>query len=238
MLLAPYSLTSRLQFGFARIFRLPLTISRNVSLSARTNQPLKDAVSRREYVKLQNHLANVIQQRDQVRRKLEILSGFYGKYPHENVKFVLADVIKSSNTELTINCGQIHNLAKGQFVLGDNSVIGAISDVWTQTAQVRLIASSKSKLAVRIGRLDIDAVMQGDGSGVGRIRLIPAKFKVRIGDEVFVRKIAGLLNNPMIVGRVSQCRRDDSNPMLWDVTVRPVCDMDKLNDVAVIVVNQ
>lgn len=238
LLLAPHNLTNKLQFAFARIFRLPLNAGRSISLAARTSKPLTDVVSRSEYVKLQNHLANVIQQRDQAYQKLKTLSGFYNKYPYENVKFVLADVVKNSNTELFISCGQDRSLAKGQFVLGDNSIIGTISDVWERTAQVILITSPKSKLAVRIGRLNVDTVMVGDGNGNCRIRLIPVRFKVKIGDEIFVRRAAGLLNAPMIVGRVSRCGRDDANPMLWNITVKPVCDMDKLNDVAVIVMNQ
>ena len=106
----------------------------------------------------------------------------------ENAKFILAEVIKGSNTDLVINCGQDSSLSKGQFVLADNSIIGSISDVWAQTAQVRLLTSPKSKIAVRIGRLNIDAVMRGDGNGSATIRLIPVKYKVQVGDEVFALK--------------------------------------------------
>ena len=238
LLVTPQTVTNKFQFAFARIFRAPLGVSRSITLSARTSRPVKDVVSRREYDKILNQLANITQQRDQAMQKVETLSGLHRKFATTDTKFILAEVIKSSSTEIVINCGQDYSLSKGQFVMAEDSIIGSISDVWAQTAQVRLITSPKSKIAVRIGRLNIDAVMRGDGKDSARIRLIPLKYKVRVGDEVFALKTAGALTSPMIVGRVSNCRTDDSNPLLWDVTVKPVCDIDSLSEVAVITLNQ
>jgi cell shape-determining protein MreC len=41
----------------------------------------------------------------------------------------------------------------------------------------------------------------------------------------------------MIVGEVQQCKRDNKNPALWDITVKPSCDITKLNNVAVLLMN-
>jgi cell shape-determining protein MreC len=41
----------------------------------------------------------------------------------------------------------------------------------------------------------------------------------------------------MIIGVVSRCRRDEANPLLWDITVKPACDIQRLNDVTVIIMN-
>ena len=41
----------------------------------------------------------------------------------------------------------------------------------------------------------------------------------------------------MITAKVAQCKRDDGNPSLWDVTVKPVCEIEKLDNVAVIIMN-
>jgi cell shape-determining protein MreC len=50
-------------------------------------------------------------------------------------------------------------------------------------------------------------------------------------------KSPGLLNAPIIVGRVARCERNAESAVLWDVIVEPVCDMERLNDVVVIVMN-
>jgi len=236
-LFAPQNLTNKFQLAFAHIFGWPLSIGRNISLSARAQQSLTDLVSRREYNKLLNHLTNVIEQRDQAYQEIQKLSGFRRKRPLESAKFVLADVVKGSTTELTINCGENDGLAKGQFVLGDNSIIGTISDVWSRTAQIKLITHSTSQIAVKIAELNVDAIIQGDGSNSAKIRLLPIKHKVKIGDNVCARKTPGLLGAPMIIGKVAQCKMNEENPLLWDITVKPVYDIERLNDVAVIIMN-
>jgi hypothetical protein len=41
----------------------------------------------------------------------------------------------------------------------------------------------------------------------------------------------------VITGTVAQCKSNDENPVLWDITVKPACDIEKITDVAVIVMN-
>ncbi len=240
-LFAPQKLTNKFQFAFARIFRWPLSIGRNVSLSARMEQPLTNVVSRSEYSQLQNHLANVIEQRDQEHKKVEKLSGLRDRFVLEGARFVLADVITASidgsRGELIINRGQDDGLAEDQFVLGNNSIIGTISDVSSRTAQVRLITDSTSRIAVKIAELNASWVMQGAGNNSAKVQLLSIKHKVKTGDVVCARKKPGFLDAPMIVGRVAECERDDENPSLWDITVEPVCDLKRLSNIAVIIMN-
>jgi len=241
-LLTPQKLTNKFQFAFARIFSWPLSIGRNISLSARMQQPSTDVVSRREYNKLQNHLTNVMQELLQKQRKIEKLSGLYDRlYALEGAKVMVADVItatiNSLHSELIINRGEADGLVEGQIVLGDNSIIGTISDVSSRTARVKLITNPTSKIAVKIGKLKVDRLMQGNGNNSAKVQLLSIKHKVKTGDTVYALKKPGFLDAPMIIGKVAECKRDDENPSLWDITVEPACDIERLNDVAVIVMN-
>ncbi len=240
-LFAPQNLINKFQFTFARIFRLPLSISRNISLSANTQQPLADSVSRSEYNRLQNHLANITEQLEQEHQKFEKLSGLRNRLPLENTKLVIADIItatiSSSNNEFIINRGLDDGLSSGQFVLGDNSIIGTIANVSSRTSQVKLITDVTSKIAVKLGNSDIYRLMEGNGNNSTKVRLLPINHKVKVGDNIYAGKKPGLLDAPMIAGTVVQCKRDDENPSLWDVTVKPVCAIEKLNDVAIIILN-
>jgi len=238
-LFAPQGLTNKFQFAFVRIFRWPLGVGRNVSLLARTRQPSADVVSRREFNKLQNLLADVIQQRDQEHKEVEKLSGLRKRFPLEGAKLLSAGVITAAidklRSELIIDRGKNDGLARDQFVLADNSIIGTISDVDSRTARVRLFTDSVSNMAVKIGKLNIERIMQGSGDNVARIEMI--KHKVKIGSEIMAGKKPGFLDNPMIAGRVARCERNAESPLLWNVTVEPVCDIERLNDVIVIVMN-
>ncbi len=238
-LFAPQKLTNKFQFAFARIFRWPLSTGRSISLSAHTQQSLTDVVSRSKYNKLRNHLANVTQWLHQERQKVEKLSGLRDRSVWKGANFVSADIITFSDgsNKLIINRGENDGLSKGQFVLGDNSIIGTISDVDHRTARVKLVTDPGSKITVRIAELNINRLMQGNGNNSAKIQLLSRKHKIKIGDLVYARKKPGFLDIPMIVGIVIQCEEDNENPLLWDITVKPACDIEKLNSVAVVVMN-
>jgi len=250
---APQALTNKFQFAFAHIFRWPLSISRSISLAARAPS-LRDIATRKEYEKLrtahnqlQNHLANVIEQRAREHRKVEELSGLRNRLPLEGAKLVQGGISMApdgSKSELIIDCGQVDGLVKGQFVIDDNSIIGAISDVSLYTAKVRLFTDLASKIAVKIARSNngnmtyiANGVMYGDGKNSAKIPLLSKKLKIKTGDIVFVREKSGLLDAPIIAGKVAECSTDSKQPLLWDITVKPVSDMERLNNVTVIVMN-
>ncbi len=234
-LFAPDRLTNTFQLTFARLFSWPLSIGRGISLATRARL-VTDVVPRREFEQLKSHLANVTQQRDQEHQRVEQLAGLRQRPDWQRMSFVLADIITISDgtrSELTINRGQEDSLAVGQFVLADNSIIARVSAVSSRTAQVRLSTDTASKIPVTIAKLSVKRVMQGSGGGTARI--LNLQIEVKKGDEVLALKQPGFLDVPMIIGRVTECKRDEQNPMVWDVTVEPVCDIKALTTVAVIV---
>ena len=245
-LFAPTNLTNKFQFAFFRIFHWPLSLGRNISLStSRLTTPAQGApievVSRRRYDRLHNHLANVLEWLKQERQKVEKLSGLRDRPVWKGVNFVLADVITASidglHSELIINRGQEDGVDKEQFVLANDSIIGTISDVGSRTAQVKLITDPASRIAVKIEELDMDRIMRGNGNDSAKVQLVSTKYKIRTGNIVYAQKKPGFLSIPVIVGTVAQCKSNDENPLVWDITVKPACDIMKLNDVVVIVMN-
>jgi cell shape-determining protein MreC len=237
-LFAPGNLTNKFQFAFHRIFRWPLSIGRNISLSAGTRQPLreKDVVSRDEYKRFLNHLANVIQQRNDAHQTVQKLSKMRNIPAWERMGFVPADVITVSidelRSELFINRGQDDDLVKGQFVLADNSVIGTICDVSSHEARVELFTDPAANTAVRIA--NSNWLMQGIGGNLAKVKMV--KHKAEVGSEIMAGKEPGFLDIPMIIGKVTRCEHN-AEPLLWDITVEPVCDIQKAENVVVIVMN-
>ncbi|MHC4617558.1 MAG: rod shape-determining protein MreC [Planctomycetota bacterium] len=236
-LLAPHTITNKFQLGFARIFRWPLSVGRTITLSARTEQPPRDVVSRRQYNQLRNLADDLEQALIEGRQRFKKLYGLHNRYVWDGAEFVLADVIKSStggpSCELIINCGRNNGLTADQFVLGDNSIVGTVSDVWLNEARVRLITDAASNMPVKIG--PFRAVMKGAGGGLAMIPM--AKHRVRAGDVVFAVKKPGFLDSPVKIGTVAECQRNEEDPLLWDITVRPACEVEALESVAVIVMN-
>ena len=239
LLFASQNLTNKFQFAFARIFRWPLSIGRNISLSASTRSATGGPIDPTRHREYENHIANLEKWLEQKHKKVEELSRLRDRYPLEDVKFILADVIPASDrlaNKLIINGGKNYGLQQDQFVLGDNSIIGTISNVSFRSAQVKLVTDPTSNIAVRIAELNVSRVMQGDGSNSAKIQMLSTKHKVNVGDVVYADKKIGLLDDLIIIGKVAQCKRGDE-PMLWDITVKPACDIEGLNSVTVIIMN-
>lgn len=237
LLFAPKSVTNKFQFAFARTFGWPLGIGRSITLAADTPSDA-DVVSRREHNQLRNHLANIIEQRNQAQKEVEKLSSLRVKPAWERMKFILADVITDSEgpqNELIINRGAEDGLARKQFVLGDNSIIGTISGISANRAKVKLFTDLMSKIPVRIEQSDVVRMMHGAGGNSAKIQLLQINLEVKKDNIVLVDKKPGLLDVPMIIGKITECERDEKAPSLWDITVEPVCDIQRLNYVAVIV---
>jgi len=239
-LFAPQNLTSKFQLAFVHVFRWPLSIGGNLLMTAQTQQPLAGAASRRD-TQYTNYIANLEETLAQERKRFKKLSGLYNTYVWEGTDFALADIItktvEGTRNELTIACRKTNGLAKGQFVLGDNSIIGTISDVSSRTASVKLFTDPTSRIAVTIGKLDIKKWMQGNGNNTAKIPLVSIDREIKKGDNVIARKNAPFMDGPVIIGRVAQLKRDDKDPLFWDITVVPACNIKELEDVAVIIIN-
>ncbi|MHC4060955.1 MAG: rod shape-determining protein MreC [Planctomycetota bacterium] len=236
LLFTPQNLTNKFQFVFARFFHWPLSLGRSASLSA-TRSVISDTSDEEAYI---HHITNLEIWLERERRKVEELSRLRERLPLQNARLMVADVTAASDgsqSEFFINRGEDDGLARGQFVLGQNSVIGTISDISSHSAQVKLVTDPESRIAVEIGRLGLRRVMRGGGSGSAKIEMVSTKHELKTGDKVFAAPQVGLLDDPVIVGEITRCRMDDENPSLWDITVQPVCNLDRLYDVAVIVMN-
>ncbi len=241
LLFAPAGLTNKFPLAFAYVFRWPLTMSRSIILSAPTEQSLPNAPTRTED-QYKNHIENLEKLLEEQQKKFNSLYGLYNGSVGEGRDFALAGVIMykivGPRNELLIDCRNEAGLIKGHYILADNSVIGTITDVSSHTARVRLFTDTASEIAVQIGNLDVKRVMKGAGDNTAKIQHVPVeKNKVSIGDNVFACKKPGFIDSPMIIGQVTECKRDENDPLLWDITVRPRCQLDKIENVAVIIMN-
>jgi rod shape-determining protein MreC len=154
----------------------------------------------------------------------------------ERAGFVLAGAITVSvdnlRSELIIDRGKEDGLEKNQFVLADNSIIGTISDVDTHSARVRLFTDPASDTVVKIG--NTDWLMKGCGNNQAKVEML--KDNVKIGTEIMASKRPGFLDTPMIIGKVVLCEHN-VEPLVWDITVEPVCNIQKIESIHVIVMN-
>jgi len=240
-LFAPQNLTDRFQVAFFRVFQMPLSIGENISLSVRTPRLLSDdtnVVPRREHVKLQNRCADLEAWLRQEHEKLEKLAQLRARLPLEGAALVDAGVLSASfdklHGELIIDQGRDDGLEKEQFVLADYSIIGRVSSVLSHEARVKLFTNPTSKnIAVNIN--GTKQFMQGTGDNLAKIPMV--RNTVKTDTEIMAARAPGFLDAPMIIGKVVRCERNSESAVLWDIIVKPACDIKHLNSVVVIVMN-
>ncbi len=237
-LFTPARVTSRLQLAYANMFRVPLSTGRAATLASRTPTATGVGVPAANVQQLRNAIANLKVQLRQANAKVDQLARLRTVPEWDRMAFLPADVtvVSPSQTELTINIGRKQRVAVGQFVmaLSDFSLIGRVSDVLSHTAKVRLFSDPDSKIPVEIGLSGIKGVMQGRGDGTAKIPLVPTQQSVTVQAPVYVQKEPGVLDVPMVAGRVVECDKAPDKPLLWDITLRATCEIGTLDSVAVV----
>ena len=240
LLVAPQNITGKIQLGFVRVFHWPLSLGGGLALTANTQQTLKDMVPRKEYVILENHCNNLEEALRQQRERFKQY-GFYSDFLWEGADFVVADIITPNgdraHSGLTVKYPRKAPLAKGQYVLGDNSIIGTVSDFSVGTAHIKLFTDPTSRIPVKIGK-GVDRVMQGNGDYSAKVPLLPKTNKVKVGDMIYASNNKTVfLEAPVIIGKVAEVKPSRKNPLELDITVKPACDVEELVNVAIIIMD-
>ncbi len=243
-LFTPPSVTGKLQLAYARVFRVPLKTGRDITLAGRI-LPFASTVDSGDYTKLmtmqqrlRNYNSNLQARLDEAQRQIEGLSGLRTVPEWNRMKFRQAGIINDpgqAQGTLLINRGQEDGVAVGQFVLGDYSVVGVVSDVSTQAARVRLITDPGSKIGVRVAGAEARGVMRGRGPGTAVIPQVSAKEQPKAGDQVYAWKTPGFPEAPIVTAEVVDSVIDPDSATVWEIKVRPVCDIANLRDVYVVI---
>jgi rod shape-determining protein MreC len=250
-LFLPENLTSRFHIAFLNLYKFTPSLGRSIPLAAVAPSASSDAqddeqLSRNrrletEKKQLENHCANLWAELTAEHSKVESLSAMRARFPGlSGAGFVNADIVagfKGGDHRIMINRGQVDGIRKGQYVLADNSVVGLVHETQSRTSLVKLITDKELSIAVEIAGSKAVRLMKGMGKDCARIGMVPNKKHVKKGDAVYTYKNPGLLDVPMIVGNVAECKPDDDNPLLWDITVKPVVKLEELAGVTVVVMN-
>lgn len=241
LLLLPGRITNRINFTFIDIFDFFLNIGSSASRYPGVEIDPRYYVSRHEHDKLWVAYSNLQAELTEERRRVEKLGQLRLTEPNPNTSLILGQIVNRRNGELIINRGSEHKLLPGQYVLGDNAIIGIVSEVSPTISSIKLITSPQCRLRVKISAPESNSyfggTMLGDDKDGALILNIPKKYPITVGSNVYAAKEACLLESPRIIGKVSICQTDEANPVVWQIAVNPVYDTKDITDVAVIVIN-
>ncbi|MBL7214569.1 MAG: rod shape-determining protein MreC [Phycisphaerae bacterium] len=246
LLLLPKDKTSKVWDVFRKTFDPVLKIGRNIN-DEYPPMPLNpdEAVTGEQYKELWKDYNNLKATLRELHNDYDKLASIRSQIPHPYGGLVIAQVIgtlSSYRHDVVINKGSSDGIKTGQYVLSakKNSVVGVVLESSDRYAKVRVLTDSKQSIEIRIvneaKERDIPGLMFGNGKSACKIKMIEWEKKVEVGDVVFAAAKPGYLNVPVVIGEVADVVRDDKHPLLWDITVQPAEDMTRLDDVAVIVI--
>jgi cell shape-determining protein MreC len=237
-LLLPQNVTSKVNFAFMDIFDYFL----NMGATQQKPHPNEAGgyVSKQEYLRLQTAYANLDQQYIDLKKQFDSLGKIRLTEPDPSTGLVIAKVVNRKEHQLIINRGSKDGLITGQYVLGDNAVIGLIEQVADDISSVQLITSTSCRMPIKISAPEIDSyfngTIQGDGKTGAKILNIPQKYKIKSGSDVYATERSGLLSSTRIIGKISKCKLGAKSAIVWDIEVKPMYDFETITDVAVVVI--
>ncbi len=228
ILFAPENFTNTFHFTFAQLFHVPLRFGRSTGLS-HTGPRTENGY--------ENYIANLEKYLSYYRKQVKTISKMRQRFPLKNFGLLPAAITvpDGPTSSFYINCGTDDGVIAGQFVLADNGIIGTVQNVSSHTAMVRLITDPLSKIGVQIGDLPGRKMITGIGSNKALIEMVPVKYTVKLKDKIFVAPKVEFLDDPIICGIVTDVIRNKKSPLIWDITVEPVCKIDQLESVHVLV---
>ncbi|MCK5175668.1 MAG: rod shape-determining protein MreC [Planctomycetes bacterium] len=245
ILFVPQEHTKKLNFLFRKLFNPVLSLGRSTTVAFPVfTSSNEDFVSGSEYNRLVTDYDNLQGALKELHQQYNTLAGIRARLPEAGSGYVLAGIRDVSTDplrkELVINKGQLDGLRVEQYVLGGNTIVGQVSETSPRWSRIKLLTDSGSSVEVGIWneklKKYIRAQLVGDGKGAATIPLISREYDIRADDTVYAAPKPGLLETPMVIGNIVSIAPDDNKPLLWDMTVKPLYDAEKLENVVIIVV--
>ncbi|MFI4910646.1 MAG: rod shape-determining protein MreC [Sedimentisphaeraceae bacterium JB056] len=241
ILILPHQITNNLNSFFIELFSPVISLRIDLPEELLSSQsPGSEWVSRQEYNRLWAAYKNIYADLLEEHERLEKMAKYRSYLPKSGAGLVAAKIIRKEQGHfLLISRGALDGVRAGQYVMSDGVVIGTVSEVSTATARVTLVVNNSHSLEVRIMRDNandyIRANIKGDGVNAFKIPLVSREFDIKPGDLVYASPDPRYLDTPRYVGEIKVVQADKENPLLWDISGYQPIDYDKLEEVAVVV---
>ncbi|HEX3010465.1 MAG TPA: rod shape-determining protein MreC [Syntrophomonadaceae bacterium] len=136
---------------------------------------------------------------------------------------------------VTIDKGSRDGIEQNMSVISPDGLVGRISSVSDNSAQVFLITDREVAVGVVLQETrESNGIVEGLGdNSMLRMRNIPYYSKVKIGERVITSGLSEYYPKGIVIGKIKQIYREP-NGLLLSATVAPAVDFNKLEEVFVI----
>lgn len=155
-------------------------------------------------------------------------------------KFVLANVIgkvnELSNNIIIIDKGTNDNLKIGKPVVANNGIlIGKIIKIETNSALVRLLSDSQSKIGGTVLNSDKTiGVVSGEYNIGLKLTMVPLTETINPGDQLVTSGLETDIPRGLLIGQIENVQKELYQPFQY-ADVKPAIDFSKISIVSVII---
>lgn len=224
-----------LQSGVTTVTRFTGTVVNNIlsfkDLQAE-NEALRGQIER--LTEENNQLEEYRQQNLRLRQLLRLEKMLGSQFELEAAEVIARD-IKNWNQSLTINKGSRHGLKKGMAVITHQGLVGRISAVSENTAEVLLILDRQGAVAGLLQASRFPGVVEGttDDSGLLQMIHLPYDAPVRENQVVVTSGLGQVIPKGLRIGYVVGIK-PEPNGLMKRALIKPFADLDRLEEVMVV----
>ncbi|HRN50477.1 MAG TPA: rod shape-determining protein MreC [Anaerolineales bacterium] len=135
---------------------------------------------------------------------------------------------------IIINRGSDDGIRRGMPVVSQQGLVGRVVQVTATAARVELITDPGSQVSVRVQPSEVDGLLSGSVTAQLGIDLIPLDANLQPGDLVFTSGIGGVYPSNILVGQISNVRRE-ATALFQTASVQSAVDFSRLEIVLIIV---
>jgi len=134
---------------------------------------------------------------------------------------------------ITLGAGKNAGIGTGMPVVGTEGLVGRVTRVTADAAEVELITSERTRAAAAHVPSGEMAGYYADAAGKGHLAYLPRTTDLRLGDLIATAGASGVYPAGLIIGTVESYRRPFDS-MFCEVEVRPAEDFNRLENVFVL----
>ncbi len=140
-------------------------------------------------------------------------------------------------SSLKIDKGLKDGIKKNDAVINEIGLIGYVSEVGRNWANVVTILDTQSSVGAVVDRIEEYCIVQGDvtlfSDNLCTIKYLTTETAVSVGDIVTTSGAGGIYPSGITIGKINEIK-PNSNGISWDAVVAPVVDFSKVSQVFVI----
>jgi rod shape-determining protein MreC len=132
-----------------------------------------------------------------------------------------------------VDIGARDGIAKGMPVITDRGLVGRVTAVGPNSAQVLLLIDPASSVNVLVQNSRATGVVRGNIDGTLLMERIPQSDRVNPGDIILTSGLGGNFPDKLVVGQVTEVIQRDQD-MFQSARIRPTVDFGKLETMLIL----